>query len=135
VTHAPEPFASHGATSVAYARSPIDIPWRGIPGPVWTMAAGTLVYAALAVMATALRDDESHSGILLATAGYSLIVAVVLMILRSRAPMWLLQAQCVVVLGFTAVLIQLAPRRSTPSTSRFATSRSSCTSPTGCPGA
>ncbi|MDO8308247.1 MAG: GGDEF domain-containing protein [Actinomycetota bacterium] len=110
MTLEPEPFSSHGATSVAYARSPIDIPWRGTPGPVWTMAAGTLVYAALALMATFLRDDEARgSTVLIATAGYSLLVAVVLMVLRARTPMWLLQAQCVVVIAFTAVLVQLAP--------------------------
>ncbi len=60
---------SRRSVSAAYARSPIDVPLRGIPGPVWTMAVGAGLYAVLALIAVGTRQgDESADGAYLASA-------------------------------------------------------------------
>ena len=98
------------SASAAYARSPLDVPWRDIPGPVWTMAVGALLYAVLAVIAVSTRGGSTDGDqVLLATAAYSVLVIVVLMVLRGRTPLWLLQTQIVLVTGITGVLVAIAP--------------------------
>ncbi len=101
---------SRRSAGAVYSRSPLDVPWRGIPGPVWTMAVGALLYAALAIIAVATRRaSEDSDFVLLATAGFSLASIAVLLYLKARTPLWLLQALVFVVIGLTGVLVTLAP--------------------------
>ncbi len=100
---------SRRSVGAAYARSPLDVPWRGIPGPVWTMAVGALLYAGLAIVAVITRRASADSDIiLLATAAYSLLTVVVLLILKARTPLWLLQTQVVLVVLITGVLVSIS---------------------------
>lgn len=74
------------------------------------MAIGALLYAVLAIVAVASRRASADSDVvLLVTAAYSLATIVVLLTLKARTPLWLLQAQMVLVIGITDVLVYLAP--------------------------
>ena len=74
------------------------------------MAVGALLYAVLAIIAVASRGTpQGNDIILLITAAYSLAIIVLLMTLRGRTPLWLLQAQVLLVVGITGVLVALSP--------------------------
>ena len=101
---------SRRSVSARYAQSQLDVPWRGIPGPVWTMVLGAALYTALAVVAVATRQaSEDSDAVLLGTAVYSVVIVAVLLTLKARTPVWLLQVQIVLVIGLTGVLVYLAP--------------------------
>ena len=74
------------------------------------MAVGSALYAAtagLAVLARGMGQDNDPA--LLATAIYSLAAVVVLMVLRARVPLWLLQTQTLIVVCLTGLLVAIAP--------------------------
>lgn len=74
------------------------------------MAIGAFLYALLAIVAVLTRQGSADSdGVLLATAGYSLLAMVVLLALKARTPLWLLQFQVMLVIGITGLLVHLAP--------------------------
>lgn len=101
---------SRHSVTAKYSRSQLDVPWRGIPGPVWTMVIGALIYAMLAIIAVVTRQaTEDSDKVLLATAAYSLLTVIALLVLKARTPLWLLQVQIVMVIGITGLLVYLAP--------------------------
>jgi diguanylate cyclase (GGDEF)-like protein len=74
------------------------------------MAIGALLYAILAIIAVASRGaPQGNDIVLLVTAAYSLSTVVLLMVLRGRTPLWLMQANVVLVVGITGVLVANSP--------------------------